>query len=82
MFDITLELDKLNRENLEKFRDFLETFSPVCPKDSANTILLHKRSKFSLNITPFLHKSIQKSVVYFVQVYKTLQTLIILRKNY
>ena len=36
MFDITLELDKLNRENLEKFRDFLETFSPVCPKDSAN----------------------------------------------
>ena len=40
MFDITLELDKLNRENLEQFRDFLETFSPVCPKDSANTILL------------------------------------------
>lgn len=40
MFNIALELDKLNRENLERFRDYLETFSPVCPKDSVDIPLL------------------------------------------
>ena len=25
-----------HHENIERFRDYLETFSPVCPKDSAN----------------------------------------------
>lgn len=40
MFNIALELDKLNRENLERFRDYLETFSPVCPKDRADISLL------------------------------------------
>lgn len=40
MNDIMLELDKLNKENLKKFKDYLETFSPVCPKDSADISLL------------------------------------------
>lgn len=40
MFNIALELDKLNRENLERFRDYLETFSPVCPKDIVDIPLL------------------------------------------
>lgn len=40
MNDIMLELDKLNKENLKRFKDYLETFSPVCPKDSANNPLL------------------------------------------
>lgn len=40
MNDIMLELDKLNKENLKRFKDYLETFSPVCPKDSADISLL------------------------------------------
>ena len=40
MFNIALELDKLNRENLERFKNYLETFSPVCPKDSVDIPLL------------------------------------------
>ena len=40
MFNIELEFDKLNRENLERFKNYLETFSPVCPKDSVDIPLL------------------------------------------
>ena len=29
-----------HHENIERFRDYLETFSPVCPKDSADMPLL------------------------------------------